>query len=413
MSDIQDLYNKRANVFSNMEEIKARGFKKAEDRAAWDAAETELDALTDEIGEKETDAKADKALAGYKATQEQSKGDPDSPKAQYARAFRNFLTNGIADLEPEDRKLMQSALRKDPEFKAALGAGTSSAGGYTVPQGFRDVLIETLKYYGPMLTAVDSITTETGATLPWPTNDDTGNMGALLSENTQAGQQDTTFGQEELGAFTYTSKIILASLQLLQDSAFDLDTWLPKKMAQRLGRIFNNHFTVGTGGGSQPEGIVTGASTGVTGTGSFAATSGISYPNLVDIVESLDPAYGASNNLSWMGHQTMRKAIRKLVDSQNRPLWEPSLQSGTPDTLLGYPYLINNDMATLAASSKSLGFGDLNLAYVTRYVQEIDVMRLTERYADYLQVGFLAFQRADGQMQDTAAFKLFGTTVTA
>jgi HK97 family phage major capsid protein len=114
-----------------------------------------------------------------------------------------------------------------------------------------------------------------------------------------------------------------------------------------------------------------------------------------------------------MGHQSVRKAVRKLKDSQNRPLWEPSLQSGQPDSLLGYPFRINNDMATLAASSKSLLFGNIRQAYVARIVKELTTLRLTERYADFLQVGFLGFERADGTMQDANAVRVFATTATA
>ena len=109
----------------------------------------------------------------------------------------------------------------------------------------------------------------------------------------------------------------------------------------------------------------------------------------------------------------MRKALRKLKDGQNRPLWEPSLQAGVADQIAGYGYVINNDMPTLAAGSKSLLFGNIEQAYVIRLVTELQTMRLTERYADFLQVGFLSFQRADGTMQDSAAVRVFQTTATA
>jgi HK97 family phage major capsid protein len=311
VSNIQDLYDKRANVFAQMEEIKARGFENAENRAAWDKAETDLDALTEQIAEAETDQKADKALAGYKAKQEsERKSDDDSPKAKYARAFGEFLRNGLMDMAPEDRKLVQDGFRSDPALKNAIGVGTGSAGGYTVPQGFRDVLIETLKYYGPMLTEVDSLTTETGANLQWPTNDDTANTGAILSENTQVTQQDLTLGTASLNAYMYTSKLVLASLQFLQDARTTWSSGCRRRLAERLGRIFNAQFTTGTGT-AQPQGIVTGATVGVTGTGSFAATGGVAYTNLVDTVESIDPAYADAPETLWMGHQTVRRALRR------------------------------------------------------------------------------------------------------
>jgi len=102
-----------------------------------------------------------------------------------------------------------------------------------------------------------------------------------------------------------------------------------------------------------------------------------------------------------------------VLDSQNRPIWEPSVQAGAPDTLLGYPVRINNDMPTLATSSKSVLFGNIRQAYVARIVNELTTLRLTERYADFLQVGFLGFERADGTMQDANAVRVFQTTATA
>ncbi|GAC1532515.1 MAG: phage major capsid protein [Marmoricola sp.] len=416
---LQDLYDKRANVWSQMEAIKDRGFKDAEDRKAWDVAERELDVLTDSIEEQETTAKAARRFDNAQAQRQESAPRNEADRA-YSRAFASYVRNGVQDMDTDDRKALQAGF--DGSIKNALGIGSGAAGGYTVPPEFRDKIIETQKYYGPMINEAEIIYTDSGAPMTWATNDDTSNMGALLAENSQISQQDATFAQGSLSAYVFTSKLVLASLQLLQDRPDVVDAWLPKKLGQRVGRILNNQWTIGAGGGSAPQGIVTGTSVAVTGSGSFASTGGISYNNLVDIVESLDPAYGNSSQttgegsapgLNWMMNQSVRKAIRKLTDSQGHPLWEPSVKAGLADLLLGYPVLINNDMATLATSSKSLGFGNISEAYVIRIVRDLQVVRLTERYADYLQVGFFAFERADGTVQDPNAFKLFQTTATA
>lgn len=337
--------------------------------------------------------------------------DPTARDGAYARAFTAFLRDGTADLEPEDRKVLRSGFRDGKEFKAAAGVGTGSAGGYLVPPAFRDTIVETMKAFGPMLQLAEVLQDDTGAKMSWPTADDTGNVGAILSENTQVTEQDVTLGTADIDAYMYTSKLVRASYQLLQDRP-DFDTWLARKLGERIGRILNQHFTTGTGT-NQPDGIVTSATVGVTGTGSFATTGGVAYDNLVDMVESLDPAYGAADGLRWMMNQSVRKALRKLKDGQGRPIWEPSIQVGQPDLLLGYPVSINNDMPTLAASSKSLLFGNIREAYLARIVRELTVLRLTERYADYLQVGFLGFERADGTLQNANAVRVFQTTATA
>jgi len=326
----------------------------------------------------------------------------------YTAAFAAYIRN--EPLSYEQQRALQAGF--DASIKNAAGVGTGAAGGYTVPPEFRDKFVETQKWFGPMLQEAEVIYTDTGANLQWPTNDDTANVGAILAENSQVTEQDFTIGTASIDAYMYTSKLVRASLQFLQDNAINADVWLPERLGVRIGRILNQHFTTGTGT-SQPDGIVTSATVGVTGTGSLASTGGVSYDNIVDLVESLDPAYGGGNGLKFMGHQSVRKALRKLKDGQNRPLWEPSLQVGMADSLLGYPFVLNNDMATVAQSSKSLLFGNIRQAYVIRVVKGLTVLRLTERYADYLQVGFLGFERADGTMQDANAVRVFQTTATA
>lgn len=343
-------------------------------------------------------------------------GGDDEPgsdeQAAYRKAWSSFLRNGTMDMDPEERRILNAGRVNLP--KNAAGSGTGAAGGYAVPPEFREEFIQTLKYYGPMLAEAEVIHTDSGATMPWPTNDDTGNVGAILAENTAVSEQDVTLGQASISAYMYTSKLVRVSFQLMQDLP-TFDTWLMKRLAERIGRILNQHYTTGTGT-SQPNGIVTGGTVGATGAGSFATTGVLGSGGgdvLIDLIESLDPAYGASNNLKFMGHQTVRKAVRKLKDSQNRYMWEISLQNGVPDSLLGYPFLINNDMATPAVSSKSLLFGDIRTGYLARIVRELTTLRLTERYADFLQAGFLAFERADGQVQNANAYRVFQTTASA
>lgn len=340
-------------------------------------------------------------------------GEPkDEDEAAYRAAWSEFLRDGTQDMDPESRKILNTRRSNLP--KNAAGVGTGSSGGYAVPPEFREQFVQTMKYFGPMLDEAEVITTETGANMPWPTNDDTGNVGAILAENTQVTEQDVTLGQASIDAYMYTSKLVRVSFQLMQDMP-SFDSWLIARLGERIGRILNAHFTTGTGS-SQPNGIVTGGTVGVTGTGSFATTGVLGTAggdNLIDLVEALDPAYGASNNLKFMGHQGVRKAARKLKDSQGRYMWEVSLQNGVPDSLLGYPFVINNDMAAPAASSKSLLFGDIRAAYLARIVKELTTLRLTERYADFLQVGFLLFERADGEVQNANAYRVFQTSATA
>ncbi len=410
--DVQKLRDQRANIWEQAKALLDSGLDSAEKVQTYERMESDLDALDANIERAE---RAERREASYGRLVGVPSGIHSAPAAvddvddeHLNKVFAQFLRRGINALGSEDRALMES--RFDTSIQNAAGVGSGAAGGYTVAPLFRDKFVETQKAFGVMLQEAEVIETDTGANLQWPTNDDTANVGAILAENTQVTEQDATFGTAALDAYMYTSKLVRASLQFLQDRP-DADAWLARKLGERVGRILNNHFTVGTGT-AQPDGIVTSATVGVTGTGSFASTGGISGDNLIDLTEALDPAY-AAGELKFMMHQTARKAARKLKDSQGQYLWQPSLQAGIAATLAGYPVVVNNDMPTLAASSKSVIFGDIRQAYVIRIVRGLTVLRLVERYADYLQVGFLAFERADGTLQDGNAVRVFQTTATA
>ena len=415
MLTTQQLREQRATLFEKMKEVSDRASAEnrllsAEEVATYDRIDAEYTQVEDEIDRREAAQAREKNMVRRdpSGTLEDGGQVVDDGEA-YNRVFTNFLRRGMADLSPEDKAVMSG---KASQILNAAGIGTGAAGGFTVSPEFRDKLIETQKWYGPMLQEAEVIHTETGAQLPWPTNDDTANVGAILAENTQVTEQDGTFGTANIDAYMYTSKMVRVSYQLMQDSAFNLGTWLPRKLGTRLGRILNQHFTTGTGT-NQPDGIVTSATVGATSTGSFAATGGVSFDNLIDLIEALDPAYGGGEGLKFMGHQSVRKAIRKLKDGQGRYLWEPSVKEGVPNQVQGYPFILNNDMPTLAASSKSLLFGNIRDAYLIRIVRDMQTMRLQERYADFLQVGFLAFERADGTLQDADAVRVLQTTATA
>lgn len=328
---------------------------------------------------------------------------------EYRQAFLGYLRHGIEGIEPAQRALMQAHFGELPPEARALSTGVTTAGGFTVPEEFYRRLTEAQLAFGGMRQSrTTTLETASGADLPMPTNNDTANKGVIVSENAQVTEQDTTFGQKVLKAFMYSSKIVRVSYQLLQDSAFDLEGFLARILGTRISRATNEHFTVGAGT-TEPEGVVTGATLGKTGT--TGQTTSVTYNDLVDLFHSVDPAYRL--NAQWMFDDSTLKALKKLVDSQNRPLWTPGVAVREPDTILGKPYIPNTDIPAMAADAKSILFGDLSL-YMIRDVKGIQVLRLTERYADYLQVGFLAFSRHDGALLDagTAPVKYYANSAT-
>jgi HK97 family phage major capsid protein len=404
-----DIVAEKASVWAQMQDIDKRATdeKRAmtqEEVNQWNALEARLSVLEQNgtIAAKQAELEQRFAADPTKATAsvgtENRAEDQVTPEKRYEEAFRSWARYGTGEgspLTPEQRTALQSGYATVET--RAQGTG-NTAGGYMIPPEFRRRLIETQKTFGSVRAVAEVIETETGATLPWPTMDDTANVGAILAENTQVTEQDVTLGQGTIGAYMYTSKLVRVSIQLIQDAGFDVDEWLPRVLGVRLARIQNQHFTTGTGTG-QPEGLQTNATSAVTfATGNVTS---VTYDGLVDLVEAVDPAYRAQGSFMSRG----AGAYRKLKSTDGVPMWQPALVAGTPDRLLGYPVIINPDMPAPAASVKSILFGDFREAYLIRDVLGIQTMRLTERFADFLQVAFLAFQRTDAKPQNTAAYR--------
>ena len=212
---------------------------------------------------------------------------------------------------------------------------------------------------------------------------------------------DMTFAATNLGAYTYSSKIVKVSYQLLQDAAFNLDEFLVNTLGERIARGQNAHFTTGTGS-SQPQGIITAGSSALT----TASATAITADEILTLIHSIDKSYRNSPKFALMGADTTAAAIRKLgVGSSNDfPVFIPGMAAGEPDRVFGVPFYVNNDMAAIAATNKSLLAADFS-KYVVRNAGGVQMLRLNERFADALLVGFIAYKRSDAGSIDTAAMK--------
>lgn len=403
------LIDRRARAWAGYQEVLERARTaedlSAEDRQALDAAEADIAQLSEDI---ERFQRAEAIEARFSAVDRSNvpsgAGDAGqrSNDEAYGDAFWSAMRRGIGSVGAEARQLLEGGFVPGDDLRAQ-GLADDTAGGYLVPEVFRNVLTETMKFYGGMLEVANIITTTTGGDLVWPTNDDTGNEGEYLTEGSDVSEQGTTFGRRKLGAFVLSTKMIKVYLPLLTDSAFALDSWLPKKMGERIGRRGNRAFTVGTGVG-QPEGFVNAVAIGKTGAGGQTTT--VIYDDLIDLEHSVDVAY-RNQRSRWMFHDLTLAALRKMKDLEGRPLWEPSLKLGAPDVFNGRPYTVNNDMPVMAASARSIAFGDFEAGYVIRRVAGVTMMRLDERYAEKLQRAFLGFERHDGMVDDAAAIRVY------
>lgn len=330
----------------------------------------------------------------------------------YARAFSNYLRQGIGELTPEEKALVRSKFvsNVDGSIRNAQST-TTTQGGYLVPSGFSGMLEEAKKWFGGIDGIVEKFTTGSGNPLPWPTVNDTTNKGRIIGQNVQVVETDLVFGNVTFNAYIGSSDLVLIPLALIEDSYFDMDALAARLLGTRLGRLFNNKCTVGTGT-AEPTGIVNAAvAAGSLLTLGAGHTADIAYANLVDLEHLVDPAYRQNPGVRWMFSDTMLKLLKKLVDGNSRPLWQPGLTASFRDgaavdlvaakpTILDHQYVINQDMAVPAASAYSALFGDMSAFKVREVAGGTTVMRLVERYADYLQVGFIAFQRFDSNLID-------------
>lgn len=409
-TQILALKEERANLWSEARELldtvskRGDGFSAEEDQKI-DRIDARMSAIDKIVDREESELRADSV---NRSVDERVKETTGTSKDARDVAFRKWLGWGREGLDADEKRLLASkpGFSLSEAEQRALGTTTGGAGGFTVPTLFWNRVAETMLAYSQMMNYVNRITTDTGADIPWMSNDDTTNKGAILGENTQITQQDITFGARSLGAYLYTSKLVLVSYQLLQDAAIDIESFLARKLATRLARIHNQHFTTGTGSG-QPDGIVTGATTGKTAAGSSAIT----LNEIIDLMHSVDPAYRGNPNVGFMLNDAVIQYVRKIRDDfggsgLGRPIWEPSVQVGLPSTILGVPYYVNQDMAnSVATGNTTMLFGDFYSGYVVRQVKGMNLVRLDERYADNLQVGFFAYDRMDGTKDDTAAYK--------
>ena len=312
------------------------------------------------------------------------------------RAFNSYLRTGQANQDMTELR--------------AQSVGTDSAGGYTVPDSMRQKLQERMKAFGGLAAAVEEISTTSGEALRWPTLDDTANSGVIASEGTApaSGGADLVFGEKVLGAFKYVAPgagqlPLRVSVELLQDSAFDIEGLVQRKLGERIGRAQAAHWVTGNGT-TEPFGIDTGTS------GTAFTSAGITYAELVAAVHEVDPAYRES--AKWTFNDATLAKIESIVDTTGRPILKDSTAGieGKPSgqTLLGYPVVIDQAWATYTdgGTNKWGAFGDLQAGYVIRRVKDMTLIVNPYSRANEGQVEYVLWARADGVPQDTNAYKV-------
>lgn len=395
MSKILELREKRAKAWDAAKQFLdakrgADGMLSEEDTAAYDKMEQDVMNLGKEIERLERQAAIDAELS--KATSTPLTGKPGAKMGKDEKTGR---------ASEEYKGSFWNAMRAKAPSAAiynALQVGTDSEGGYLVPDEFEHTLIEALEEENVFRSLAKIINTSSGdRKIPVVASK---GEASWIDEEGLYTEEDDAFNQVSIGAYKLGT-MIKVSEELLNDSAFDLEAYISREFARRIGAREEESFFNGDGTG-KPLGILAatgGADVGVTA----ASATAITADEVIDLFYSLKSPY--RKKAVWVLNDATIKAIRKLKDKNDQYLWQPSLVAGTPDTILGRPVVTSAYMPTAAAGAKTIAFGDFSYYWIADR-QGRSFKRLNELYAANGQVGFLGSQRVDGKLVLTEAIKV-------
>lgn len=374
---------------------------------AWEEAKSLLDTAANEkrelsAEEAEKYARINDDLNARSATIKQLQDD-EAREARFVEATRDIKRNDAVAPKQDDAAVLRSLARGEVRsFEFEKRDVMTSSTGAPVPTSFYDQIVEHMVVVGPMLETSTMIRTAGGEALQVPRTS-AYSTATLTAQGSAFSESDPTFQSfVTLNAYKY-GFLVQVSREMLDDSGVDLLGFLAREAGIGIGVAVNTALTTGTDS-TMPNGIVSAASSGITGgtgvSGAFTAD------NLIDLSYSVNSAYRRMPGTGWQFSNTGLAAARKLKDTVGQYLFQPSLQAGQPDTLLGFPVFENPDIAAPATSAKSVLFGHLPSYYV-RMAGGIRFDRSDDyAFANDL-VTFRASVRLDGDLPQTAAVKYF------
>jgi len=370
----------------------------AEEQAQWDSMMAEVDSLKARVEKLEQLAEAEASAGGEgDGTQQNGKepggegrgrivppgqqgGGGEAREGRASKEYREAFYRALrGEASGEEIRMLNSEAR-------ALSVGTKTAGGYVVPDEFERTLVKKLDDENVMRRLCTVLPTVSGER-DIPVEASIGSA-AWLDEAGAYTESDVTFGQVVLSAFKL-GRIIKVSEELLNDSFFDLEPYLTDVFARVFGSTEETAMVVGDGT-KKPTGVV-----GDSAKGADAAKGAITSDNLIDLFHGLRRPYRKKG--TFLMADGTAKLVRKLKDSDGQYLWQPGLQLGQPDVLLGRPVEISDNVPAVGTSTKSVLFGDFSYYWIAQRTG-VAMQRLNELYAANGQVGFKGFLRVDGKL---------------
>lgn len=393
MSKIQELREKRAKVWETAKAFldskrDSDGLISAENTAIYEKMEADVVNLGKEIERLERQAALDLELSKPTSSAIKTKPNSNTGEEKTGRASDEY------------RNAFWKAMRNKNSFDVsnALQIGTDSEGGYLVPDEFERTLIEALQEENIFRQLANIIITSSGdKKIPVVA---TKGSASWVEEEGAIPESDDAFNQVSIGAYKLAT-MIRVSEELLNDSVFNLENYIAKEFARRIGSKEEEAFLIGDGTG-KPTGIFNATGGGTLGVTALSATA-IALDDVMDLYYSLKSPY--RKNAVFVMNDSTVKAIRKLKDGNGQYLWQPSVTAGQPDTILNRPLKTSVYVPTIEATAKTIAFGDFGYYWVADR-QGRSFQRLNELYAATGQVGFKATQRVDGKLILPEAIKV-------
>ncbi len=381
MSKLIEMRDKRAKAWDATKAFlethrTERGTLSAEDDAIYNRMDKEIDEYTKEIARLERIEARDAELA--KAV--------SSPITEKPSGAVREKTGRASDAYKED---FACILRGKPALHNVLSTSPDVDGGYLVPEEFENQIVTGLEETNVIRSIAKVITTSAERKIPIAA---THSIAQWTLENAAYTESNPTFDQKTVDSFKLTD-LVKVSVELLQDSYFDLEAYIVQEFARAFGAAEEEAFCIGTGTG-QPTGIFNATNGGHVGVTAGSATA-ITLDNLLDLIYALKAPY--RKNAKFLMKDTTVSAIRKLKDNNGAYLWQPSVQANQPDKLLGYDLYTSPYVPEPAAGALPIAFGDFHNYWIADRTGRT-VQKLIELYAGNGQVGFIATERVDGKI---------------
>lgn len=378
---IVEMREKRAKLWATMEGFldthrNSMGVLSAEDDATYNNMEKELNDLTNEVKRMER-------RDAIEAELNKPVGNPITEKPQRPEAEQKSGRASNAYKEDFGRHL-----RGKLTLHNVLSEGVDANGGYLVPTEFEKFIVDALHEENVMRKLCKVITTANDRKIPVAA---THSVAAWTAENAAYTESNPTFAQKTIDAYKLTD-LIKVSIELLEDSAFNLEEYIAREFAYAFGAAEEQAFCVGTGTG-QPTGLFT-ANGGTVGVTAASATA-ITTDEVISLIHALKSPY--RKKAKFLMNDATVASLRKLKDGNGAYLWQPSVQAGEPDKLMGYEIHTSPYVPTLAAGALAIAFGDFQNYWIADRTGRT-VQRLNELYSTNGQVGFVGTERVDGKI---------------